>query len=129
MDADQERREIRAAMGRLLTGLPLRTAGALTVVGLAEEAKVKRHVLTHRHTDLKDEFNARVRAQHHVPPQLAGAHDQNKALRRRLDAALEDNRMLREQVHALARQLNLLVAEIDTTQRRGSTGRTLTMLP
>jgi len=129
MDADQERREIRAAMDRLLTGRSLRTAGALTVVGLAEEANVKRHVLTHRHTDLKDEFNARVRAQHHVPPQLAAAHDQNKALRRRLDAALDDNRMLREQVHALARQLNLLVAEIDTTQRLRSTGRTLTTVP
>jgi hypothetical protein len=37
--------------------------------------------------------------------------------------------MLREQVHALARQLNLLVGEIDTTQRRGSTGRALTKLP
>ena len=129
MDADQERREICAAMDRLLTGRPLHTPGALTVVGLAQEADVKRHVLTHRHTDLKDEFNARVRAQHHVPPQLAAAHDQNTALQRRLDAALDDNRMLREQVHALARQLNLLVAEIDTTQRRGSTGRTLTMLP
>jgi hypothetical protein len=62
MDADHERREIRAAMDRLLTGQTLRTAGALTIVGLAQEADVKRHVLTHRHTDLKDEFNARVRA-------------------------------------------------------------------
>ena len=115
-------------MDRLLAGQPLRTAGALTIVGLAQEANVKRHVLTHRHTDLKDEFNARVRAQRHVPPQLAAAHDQNKALQRRLDAALDDNRMLREQVNALARQLNLLVAEIDTTQRRGSAIRTLTKL-
>ncbi len=80
MDADQERREIRAAMDRLMTGRPLRTTGALTVVGLAEEANLKRHVLTHGHTDLKDEFNARVRAQHHVPPQLAAAHDKNRAL-------------------------------------------------
>ena len=72
MDADQERREIRAAMDRLLAGQPLRTAGALTIVGPTQEANVKRHVLTHRHT--KDEFNARVRAQHHVPPQLAAAH-------------------------------------------------------
>lgn len=64
---------------------------------------MKRHVLTHRHTDLKDEFNARVRAQHQVPPQLAAAHDQISALQHRLNAALEDNRMLREQVHALAR--------------------------
>lgn len=128
MDADQERRTIRAAMDRLLTGQPLRTAGALTIVELAQEADVKRHVLTHRHTDLKDEFNARVRAQDHVPPQLAAAHDQNTALQHRLNAALEDNRRLREQVHALARQLNLLVAEIDTTTQRGSPGRLLRTL-
>jgi len=101
MDADQERREICAAMDRLLTGRPLHTQGALTIVGLAQEANVKRHVLTHRHTDLKDEFNAQVRAQHHVPPQLAAAHDRNDLLQRRLDAALEDNRRLSDQVHAL----------------------------
>ena len=111
MDADQEWREIRAAMDRLLTGQPLRTTGALTIVGLAQEANVKRHVLTHRHTDLKDEFNARVRAQHHVPPQLAAANDRNHLLQRRLDATLEDNRRLSDQVHALARQLNLTVSE------------------
>ena len=116
-------------MDRLLTGQPLRTAGALTIVELAQEADVKRHLLTHRHTDLKDEFNARVRAQQHVPPQLAAARDRNDLLQRRLDAALDDNRMLREQVHAPARQLNLLVAEIDTTQRLRSTGRTLTTVP
>ena len=92
MDADQERREICAAMDRLLTGRPLHTPGALTIVGLAQEANVKRHVLTHRHTDLKDEFYPRVHAQNHVSPQLAAAHDQNDALQRRLNAALEDNR-------------------------------------
>jgi len=125
MDADQERREICAAMDRLLTGRPLHTPGALTIVGLAQEANVKRHVLTHRHTDLKDEFNARVRAQRHVSPQLAAAHDRNDLLQRRLDAALEDNRRLSDQVHAaLARQLNLTVSEAEehTTSSVGYLG-------
>jgi hypothetical protein len=67
MPAD-ERREIEAAMDRLLNGTPLRSDGKLTIVSLAAEASVKRHVLTHRHTDLKDLFNARVKAQHSVPP-------------------------------------------------------------
>ena len=125
MDADQERREIRAAMDRLLTGQSLRTAGALTIVGLAQEADVKRHVLTHRHIDLKDEFYARVHAQNHVSPQLAAAHDQNDALQRRLNVALEDNRRLTEQVRALARQLNLLVAEHNATQQPLSANRRL----
>jgi len=98
-------------MERLMTGQPLRTAGALTIVGLAHEADVKRHVLTHRHTDLKDEFYARARGQNHVSPQAAIAHQEMDALRRRLTAALEENQRLRDQIHALARQLNLVVAE------------------
>jgi hypothetical protein len=88
MNHDHERRAIRAAMDRLMTGQPLRTTGALTIVGLAHEADVKRHVLTHRHTDLKDEFYARARGQNHVSPQAAIAHQEMDALRRRLTAAL-----------------------------------------
>jgi len=67
MTPDRQRDQIRAAMDRLLAGTPLHSNGALTVVSLAVEASVKRHVLTHRHTDLKDEFYARVRAQGQVP--------------------------------------------------------------
>ena len=61
MPAD-ERREIEAAMDRLLNGTPLRSDGKLTIMSLAAEAGVKRHVLTHKHTDLKDLFNARVKS-------------------------------------------------------------------
>ena len=62
MTTSHERDQIRAAMTRLLEGTPARSDGALTVIALAAEADLKRHVLTHRHTDLKDEFYARVRA-------------------------------------------------------------------
>ncbi len=48
--------QIEAAMDRLLAGTPLRSAGKLTIVSLAIEADVMRHVLTHKHTDLKDRF-------------------------------------------------------------------------
>jgi hypothetical protein len=34
--------------------------GKLTIKSLAEEAQVKRWVLTHRHTDLQAEFRARI---------------------------------------------------------------------
>jgi hypothetical protein len=67
MPAD-ERREIEAAMDRLLSGIPLRSDGKLTIVSLAAEASVKRHLLTHRHTDLKDLFNARSRRSTRSPP-------------------------------------------------------------
>jgi len=49
-DTDQ-RQQIRDAMDRLLSGKPVRSDGALTVVALAEEADLKRHLLTHRHPD------------------------------------------------------------------------------
>ena len=39
----------------------------VTIVALAAEAGIKRHILTHRHTDLKEEFYARVRAQNRIP--------------------------------------------------------------
>ncbi len=67
MPTSDERQRIRDAMDRLLDGAPIRSCGSLTIVSLAEEADVKRHVLTHRHTDLKDEFYAKVRTQGHVP--------------------------------------------------------------
>jgi hypothetical protein len=62
-----ERAAIEAAMNWLLDGIPLRSDGRLTIVSLAAEAGVKRHVLTHKHPDLKDRFYARVKAQDSVP--------------------------------------------------------------
>jgi hypothetical protein len=46
MPAD-ERREIEAAMDRLLNGTPLRSDGKLTIMSLAAEAGVKRHARRH----------------------------------------------------------------------------------
>ena len=51
-----ERHRIRAAMDRILAGIPERSNGALTIVALATKAGVPRNALTQRHTDLKDEF-------------------------------------------------------------------------
>ncbi|MFJ2885427.1 hypothetical protein ACIO53_05235 [Streptomyces sp. NPDC087305] len=64
---DHERKNIRAAIDRLLAGTPPWSDGALTALTPAAEADVKRHVLTHRHTDLKDEFYTKVRTQGRVP--------------------------------------------------------------
>jgi septal ring factor EnvC (AmiA/AmiB activator) len=54
--AADERDRIRAAMQRILDGVPQRSNGALTVVALALEADVPRNALTQRHPDLKNEF-------------------------------------------------------------------------
>ena len=47
-------------MDRLLRGEPLHSDGKLTIKSLADEAQVKRWVLTHKHTDLQDEFRTRI---------------------------------------------------------------------
>ena len=63
-----ERAAIRAAGDRLLAGAPLRSrTGELSIVQLAVEADAKRHLLTHKHIDLKDHFAALVKTQGRVP--------------------------------------------------------------
>jgi phage terminase Nu1 subunit (DNA packaging protein) len=113
-----ERDLIRAAASRLLAGTPLRSDGALTVVSLATEAGVKRHVLTHRHTDLKDEFYARVRAQGHVPASEAKLRDELAGARRRLTEAQQENQRLRASVEGFARIANVLTTDNDRLRRQ-----------
>jgi hypothetical protein len=60
---DDERTRIRSAMDRLLTGQATVSNGSLTVVALAIEAGVHRMALMKRHSDLRAEFYARVRAE------------------------------------------------------------------
>lgn len=67
-DHKPERHTIREAKTRLLEGRPIRSDGKLTVKSLAEEASVKRWILTHRHQDLQAEFRDRV-ATHGTDPE------------------------------------------------------------
>ena len=129
-DRPGERQEIRAAMDRLLAGIPLRSDGALTVVSLAVEADVKRHVLTHRHTDLKDEFYARVRAQGQVPASETKLREDLADARRRLAAVLEENEQLTATVEQFARIVNVLTVEKEqlAQQLRGQRGGMVTPL-
>lgn len=46
---ESERQAIRDAMARLLDGQPIRSDGKLTIKSLADEAGLKRWLLTHRH--------------------------------------------------------------------------------
>jgi hypothetical protein len=85
---DPDRRAIQAAAGRLLAGTPLRSTGELTVVQLAAEAGVKRWLLTHRHRDLAEQFQARVRATGGDPPPVVD-------LKAKIGQLAEDNARLR----------------------------------
>jgi predicted RNase H-like nuclease (RuvC/YqgF family) len=129
MTTDHERGQIRAAMDRLLAGTPLRSDGALTVVSVAIEADVKRHLLTHRHTDLKDEFYARVRAQERVPASEQELRDELKATQQKLAEAREENRQLKASVEAFARIVNVLTVENDRLARRQSEPHGKTLVP
>lgn len=106
-----ERDAIKAAAARLLAGTPLHSDGALTVVALAAEAGVKRHVLTHRHTDLKDVFYAQVRTQGQVPDSERRLREELDTTRRRLAEANERITTLEHDNDALARIVNVLATE------------------
>ena len=125
MPAD-ERREIEAAMDRLLNGTPLRSDGKLTIVSLAAEADVERHVLTHKHTDLKDLFNARVKARDSVPASENALRKQNEELRSKLDAMRAERDEYKQAADALARALNVLTTENDELCRRATQAREFT---
>ncbi|MEE4599137.1 hypothetical protein V2J94_46280 [Streptomyces sp. DSM 41524] len=121
MSHDKERENIRAAMDRLLAGTPLRSDGALTVLAVAVEADVKRHVLTHRHTDLKDEFYARVRAQGQVPDSERKLREELKKAKERLAEVIEENKRQQAEIEMFARVVNVLTVEND--QLRGQPDR------
>ena len=118
MTTDPTRNQIRAAMDRLLAGTPLRSDGALTIVALAAEAGIKRHILTHRHTDLKEEFHARVRAQNRIPESERRLRDQLQATQRRLADLNEQSRQQQETIDALARIVNVLTVENEQLGRQ-----------
>jgi hypothetical protein len=82
-------------------------------VSLAAEADVRRHVLTDKHTALKDCFYARVRAQDGVPASEAALREQIADLRRKLDDMRGERDEYKQAAQALARALNVLTIEND----------------
>lgn len=108
-----ERRAIRDAMTRLLEGAPVRSDGKLTIKSLAEEAGVKRWVLTHRHTDLQAEFKERV-ATHGTDPEPV------RALKGRIESLTEENRRLREQLREARATISMLDRHIAVDALEGT---------
>ncbi|MFF3859110.1 hypothetical protein [Streptomyces sp. NPDC002209] len=98
-------------MDRLLAGTPLRSNGAPTVLALAAEADVKRHVLTHRRTDLKDEFYAKVRAQGHVPDSEPKLREELKETKERLAELVEENKRQQAEIEMFARVVTVRTVE------------------
>ena len=107
---DPERRLIRDAMARLLNGDPIRSDGKLTVKSLAAEAGLKRWYLTHRHTDLRDEFYDRVRAQGTTPAAMTTLHEQIATLKEahKQDRAALRDAIAQKEIHARETQVRAL---------------------
>ena len=122
-DDESERRLIRDAMTRLLDGDPIRSDGKLTVKTLAVEAGLKRWYLTHRHTDLRDEFYDRVRAQGATPTAMTTLYEEIAVLK---ETHKQDRAELREaiaqkEIHARqTRVLALAIAKLKEQANRSA---------
>lgn len=111
IDDDEVRRAIRDAMDRLIDGKPLYSDGKLTIKALAEEACVKRWLLTHRHTDLQEEFRARLANADAEPPILRALHDEKAKAEQRVNTLTADVTALTATVHQLERIIHVLALE------------------
>jgi septal ring factor EnvC (AmiA/AmiB activator) len=132
-DPTGERDAIRAAMHRLLTGQPINSTGALTVLQLAAEAGVKRWVLTHKHPDLRTEFeeqrdkvNGIPQAFQHLQARVVDLEADNKRLRNQKTELSKRVDTYAQVIHELATELDQLragtadnVRVLATPTRRG----------
>lgn len=105
------RRAIRDAMDRLIDGKALHSDGKLTVKSLAEEACVKRWLLTHRHTDLQDEFRARIASANTEPPILLALRQERTDAQKRVKELTADVTALTATIHQLERIVQVLALE------------------
>jgi peptidoglycan hydrolase CwlO-like protein len=114
-DHTAERDAIRAATQRLLTGQPINSTGALTVLQLAAEAGVKRWVLTHKHPDLRKEFeqqreeaNGIPEAYQHLQSQVVDLDAQNTRLRKEKTELAARVAIYAQVIHELAIEIERL---------------------
>jgi hypothetical protein len=124
---DTVRTAIQAAMDRLLAGTPLRSTGRLSVSQLALEAGVKRWYLTHQHLDLKELFQARVKAANHAPEAFAKRLGELELLKKKHADLLKYTAELEERMEIYAASINLLSQE--NTVLAGQLGAAARVVP
>lgn len=118
---------ILAAMVRVLSGQPtIARAGDLTITAVAAEAQLKRHYLTHKHTDLKELFY-RLRDYHNNPvrERTSQLTVEVQELKDKLSQAREDVAAWKATAHTFARAINVLTLENEQLQERPSNVRRL----
>lgn len=109
---------LRAAADRLVAGAPLRSSGKLTISDLAAEAGIKRWILTHKHPELKDRYQAEFQALGRKPAPLQAALDTIAQLEQDLTRARQDRRHLRDLVETYAAVIHQLTDELERTQQQ-----------
>lgn len=111
MTDDEERRIIRDAMERLISGKPIRSDGKLTIKSLAAEADVKRWLLTHKHKNLQEEFRARVAQQGRVPEAQKKLLEENLELRSRVKRLSQELKQAGDELQRYARIVHVQTLE------------------
>lgn len=119
MTDETQRQTIRDAMTRLIEGKPLRSDGKLTIKSLADEAGVKRWLLTHKFTDLQDEFKVRVEATGSEPAVVVKLREQLKERDETIGRLRAEIRELSNDRRQLERVINVLSLE----QQHGRTDK------
>jgi hypothetical protein len=128
-DHDSERAALRTAADRLLDGSPLRSdSGRLTVTELLRESGLRRDVVYGDHKDLVEEFQARVRAQHHTPELARSLAEENVQLKQKLAETTSALAKEREVTAVLRRLVGELDLELHAA-REGSGPAPVASLP
>lgn len=114
--------KILAAMVRVLAGRPSTAApGDMTITAVAVEADVKRHFLTHKHTELKDLFyDLRDNANNPVVAQQALAQAKRNELEDKLSEARDEIRKWKSTANTFARAIHALTIENDALKNPAS---------
>ncbi|MFE0055386.1 hypothetical protein [Streptomyces sp. NPDC059003] len=104
--------KLRAAADRLLAGTPLHSSGKLTILDLAEEAQIKRWLLTHKYpTTLLAQYQAEFKAARHKSQPVQQAEATIAKLRDELAAVRKEKRTLTELVRTYAVMIEQLAGE------------------
>ncbi|MCM8551602.1 hypothetical protein [Streptomyces sp. STCH 565 A] len=128
-ESDAVRREIIAAINRLLAGTPHRSNGRLNVTQLAVEADVKRWHLTHQHTDLKDQFQAEVARAEAKRAAAVEQADEYAELKRENAELRKHCRHLEARLEIYATALNQLALENAALSARDADAAKVRTLP
>lgn len=129
-DRDAERTAIRAAAGRLLAGIPLRSAtGSLTGTELIAECELRRDVVYGDHKDLVEEFQARAKAQQSTPLAVQDLAAERDRLASALASVREELAQERAATAVLRRIAAELALEFDQARKELADGTKVTRLP